>query len=79
MTKEDLAGYTALLPKPVQVKKKSLIHLARERSLIVYDFCIHSLGVAVDRVIIEKKEQITESAPSTGVQLTIKAMATTNE
>ena len=79
MTKEDLAGYTALLPKPVQVKKESLINLARERSLIVYDFCIHSLGVAVDRVIIEKKEKITESAPSTGVQLTIKAMATTIE
>ncbi len=79
ISKEDLAGYTPLLPKPVQIKKAALINLAGERSLIVYDFCIHSLGIAVDRVIIEKKEKITENAPSTGVQLTIKAMATNFE
>ncbi len=76
ITKEDLAGYTALLPEAVQVKKAALITLAKERSLIVYDFCIHSLGVAVDRVIIGKKEKITENAPATGIQLSIKTMAT---
>ncbi|HID69248.1 MAG TPA: DUF748 domain-containing protein [Desulfobacterales bacterium] len=79
IAKEDLAGYKPLPPKPVHVKKSSLVKLARERSLIVYDFCIHSLGVAVDRATIEKNAQITENAQSLGVQINIKTMETVLE
>ncbi len=76
IAKEDLAGYKPLIPKPVQVKKSSLLKLARERSLIVYDFCVHSLGIAVDRATIEKKATITGNSPSSGVRIIIKAMET---
>ncbi len=76
IAKEDLAGYQPLHLKPVQVKKSSLLKLARERSLIVYDFCIHSLGIAVDRATIEKKTKITNNAQSLGVRISIKTMET---
>lgn len=74
IAKKDLAGYIPLLTNPVHVSDKALLDLARERNLIVYNFCIHNLGIAPER-LVAKKEKITGDTPSNGVRIAIKAIA----
>jgi len=76
IAQKDLAGFKPLLPKQVQVSDKELLRLAKERSLLVYDACIHSLGISPKRVVIAGKNIISMNPLSNGVRITIKAIAT---
>jgi Domain of Unknown Function (DUF748) len=73
---EDLDEYVALLPDPVHVKDEELLDLARERSLIVYDFCTHSLGLAPLRITLADSGEIATTTPTNGALLSIKTIVT---
>lgn len=72
--KEDLAGYTPLLPNPVHISDDALLALAKERSLLTYDFCVRSLGIAPQRLTIADKAIIAGSTPSNGARIGIKTL-----
>lgn len=65
--------------KPRTIHNKELLALARQRSHILYDFFIHSLGVAPTRVSIAEKHLVLDDTPANGARLTIKAMPPTEE
>jgi hypothetical protein len=75
ISKEDLAGYTPLLPNPVHISDNRLLELAKERSLLVYDFCLHSLGIAPQRLTIADKTIIADRTPANGARINIKTIA----
>jgi Domain of Unknown Function (DUF748) len=72
--KEDLAGYTPLLPNPVHISDHALLELAKERSLLVHDFCVRSLGIAPQRLTIKNKAIIAGSTHSNGARIGIKTI-----
>ncbi len=63
--------------KPRTIHNEELLALAQERSLILYDFFIHSLGVAPTRVSIDEKHLVLDDSPASGARLTIRAMPST--
>jgi Domain of Unknown Function (DUF748) len=64
--------------KPLPVPDNALLTLAKERSLITYDFCIHSLGIAPSRLSINDSPFIRKDSPAHGSSLDIKALITKN-
>ncbi len=60
--------------KPRTIQKEELLELAQERSLILYDFFIHSLGVSPVRVSIDEKPLLMDESPANGARLDIKAL-----
>ena len=76
--KRTLAGFTPLLPEPVVVADEALLDLAKERGLLVLDACIHSFGIARNRIFVKeiKESNHTGNTPSHGARITIKAIAT---
>jgi len=69
--KKDLAGYKPIQAKPVSINDETLLGLARERSLIVYDFCVHSLNISPRRVTIMNKPEITDASATNGSRIGI--------
>lgn len=63
---------------PLVIRDDALLTLAKERSLITYDFCIHSLGIAPYRLSINDSPLIRKSSPAHGSSLDLKALATKN-
>lgn len=74
MSSDDLAGYSPILPTPVHVSNEELLGLARERALLVYDFCTQSLGIHSERIIQEKEGKIIETGTGNRVIFTLKPM-----
>ncbi|MBU0945598.1 MAG: DUF748 domain-containing protein [Proteobacteria bacterium] len=83
IAKEDLAGFKPSLPNPVSVDDKELLHLARERGLLIHnflarslvdDFFTRSLAMPSDQVILDKEVKIIETEPGNRVLLTLKAI-----
>ncbi len=71
---EELEKYVALLPEAVHVSDEELLDLARERSLIVYDFCIHTLNLAPLRLTLADQGEISSSSPANGVRIDINTI-----
>ncbi len=61
--------------KAVTVYDDELLELAMERTLIVYDFCIHSLAIAPARVSINEKPLLLNTSPANGAALTLMPLA----
>jgi len=78
IAKDELTGFIPLKPKPVKLASKVLPNLANERSLLVVDALIHSLGIAPNRILsaANKIKSPTDTTPSNGVRITIRAIAT---
>ncbi|MCF8057503.1 MAG: DUF748 domain-containing protein [Desulfocapsa sp.] len=76
IAKEDLEGFVPLLPEPVHIKDEELLDLARERTLVVYDFCIDSLGLEPLRISLAGKGEISTTTPANGAQINIKTIPT---
>ncbi len=74
MSSEDLAGYIPILPNPVHVSNEELLGLARERTLLVYDFYTQSLGIPIKRILQEKEGKIIDTDPGNRVIFTLKPM-----
>ncbi len=72
---EELTEYAALPPQPVHVRDEELLDLARERSLIVYDFCTHSLTLAPLRISLAERGEIGSSSPANGVRIDINTIS----
>lgn len=72
IAKEELTGFVPISANPVQVNDEELLDLARERSLLVYDFCIHSLAIPSQRILVETDVKIIEKGPGNRVLLTLK-------
>ncbi len=71
----------AVTVPPAQAKTvsdKELLQLAKERSLITYDFFIHSLAIASSRISINDSPLIKKVAPGTGSSLDLKVASTKN-
>ena len=64
-------------PPPQKISTSDLLTLAKERSLIVYDFFIHSLGIAPARLTINDSPLIPKNTAGNGSSLAIGVMATT--
>ena len=79
IAKEDLAGYTPLLPNPVTVSDDILLELAKERGLLVYDFCLHSLGISAERLLISKKASILDTSRANGARIEIKSFLSSGD
>ena len=62
--------------KPLIIRDKALLTLAKERSLITYDFCIHSLGIAPSRLSISDSPLIRKESPAHGSSLDIRVLIT---
>jgi outer membrane protein OmpA-like peptidoglycan-associated protein len=75
--KEDLAGYTPLLPNPVHISDDELLELAKERSLIVYDYCAHSLDITPQRLTIKNRPILSGDTLSNGARIDIKTLINT--
>ncbi len=76
----DRQNSAATVP-PAQVKTisdKDLLQLAKERSLITYDFFIHSLAIASSRISINDSPLIRKMAPGHGSSLDLKVAPTKN-
>lgn len=74
IAKEDLPGYTPLLPNPVHIQDKTLVELALERGQLAAEFCIRNLGIAPQRIHVTNKGVIASEPPSNGVHITIKTL-----
>ena len=74
--KTDRAKLTQTPPpaKPRTIGNDELLELAQERSLITYDFFIHSLGIAPTRVSIDEKHLVLNDSPANGTRLSIRAL-----
>ncbi len=64
--------------KPLIIRDDALLTLAKERSLITYDFCVHSLGIVPSRLSINDSPLIRKDSPAHGSSLDIKALVTKN-
>ena len=64
-------------PPPQKVSTSDLLTLAKERSLIVYDFFIHSLGIEPARLTINDSPLIPKNKAGNGSNLAIGVMSTT--
>lgn len=64
--------------KPLVIRDNALLTLAKERSLITYDFCVRSLGIAPARLSINDSPLIRKDSPAHGSSLDIKALVTKN-
>lgn len=60
-----------------QINTSDLLTLAKERSLIVYDFFTHSLGIAPARLTINDSPLIPKNAQGNGSNLTIGVKSST--
>ena len=74
ITTEELNGFVPLLPDPVHVSDEELLDLARERTLVIYDFCIDTLGVAPNRIHLAEKGELSDSAPANGGRIGIQTI-----
>lgn len=60
--------------RPRTIANDELLELAQERSLVTYDFFVHSLGIAPTRVSINEKHLLPDESPANGTRLTIRAL-----
>lgn len=75
---KDLAGFKAIIPKKMQINDSDLIKLANKRNLLVYDYFVHSLGVAPRYLNLTKKAKISDDTLAHGVRIKITTAATPN-
>jgi len=78
--KKDRNELAKALPpaKPLVIRDDALLMLAKERSLITYDFCVRSLGIAPSRISINDSPLIRKDSPAHGSSLDIKVLVTKN-
>jgi hypothetical protein len=70
----DRKKLTSAIP-PAQTKTvsdKKLLQLAKERSLITYDFFVHSLAIAPSRISINDSPLLKKRSPGHGSTLSLK-------
>lgn len=60
------------------VSDKALLQLAKERSLITYDFFVHSLAIAPSRISINDSPLLKKVSPGHGSTLSLKLAPTEN-
>jgi len=79
-TRVDQKEMTVTVPsaQAKTVSNKELLQLAKERSLITYDFFVHSLAIAPSRVSINDSPLIKKEAPGHGSSLNLKVAPTKN-
>ncbi len=73
--KKDLAGYKPVLANSVHISDEVLLELAAERSLLVYDFFVHSLNIEPRRLSIKDRKRFTVGMPANGARLDITTSA----
>jgi len=66
--------YVPLVAAPVSVADDDLFELARQRSLVVYNFCVDSLAISPLRILVAKKYQILNDRSGNGASLSLTAL-----
>lgn len=71
IAKEDLMGYQPVPPRTMQIDDSVLLELAEKRSLIVYDYLIHSLNISPKLISRNPQAILTKQNPATAVHIDI--------
>lgn len=79
IAQDDFTPFKPVLPNPVSVRDEELLDLAMERSLLVYDFCTHSLAIPSQRILLESEGEIIERGPGNRVFLSLKTIPLASE
>ena len=69
--RKDLFGFKPILPRRIKINNSALLDLAKERSLLVYDYFVRSLGISPQRLNITQKTSISSNSPAHGVHIEI--------